>query len=301
MSETKDTQLVGYDSPILKFDKTVTLRNDIDVDALIAAVGGPATLFVGRPYNPQESVASIANEGMTGTLTLCIKFGYGNYYYYMTEALRQRLVELGLPARDLNEPWYSTRNNRATSNVTFTLSPDQSEYETRNKDIPIPAEQITKILFVEDCFLPLKDPYIINLFINEAKPALSRHSGGGDSGGSGVTSAPDIDEQGWRLFKLNEEITVFVYAAYTPPIVKFVAPADGKYVFKAADGEENAWCDTASYKQNSGCWDRDFSSLTDDLLTSYEFEATAGQEFFFWVSTWDEMPGTVRLILESVQ
>ena len=108
-------------------------------------------------------------------------------------------------------------------------------------------------------------------------------------------------------------LTVAEYVAPTPELtigenaiesnyqgvfVKFTATEAGKYVLKAAEGEENAWVDTAFYSENFGQMDVNWSSLRENVFSTYEFEAEAGEVVWFWVSTWNEMADTVNLVVE---
>jgi DNA/RNA endonuclease YhcR with UshA esterase domain len=110
-------------------------------------------------------------------------------------------------------------------------------------------------------------------------------------------------------------LTIAEYVAPTPELVmgenaiesdfqgifvKFTATEAGKYALKVAEGEANAWVDTAFYNENFGQMDVNWSALREDVFSSYEFTAEAGEVVWFWVSTWNEMADTVNLVIEAV-
>ena len=101
------------------------------------------------------------------------------------------------------------------------------------------------------------------------------------------------------VLEKDVEAVVNVTDTWQGVFVEFTAPAAGTYVLKPGADETNAWVDTAYYNDNFGAYDVDWNeSLRGDVFASYEFEATEeGQKFYFWVSTWDEMPGEVSLIV----
>ncbi|MBQ8395011.1 MAG: PT domain-containing protein, partial [Clostridia bacterium] len=98
----------------------------------------------------------------------------------------------------------------------------------------------------------------------------------------------------------DNEVTINVEDTWSGVFVEFTAPAAGKYVLKPGADETNAWIDTAYYNDGWGSYDVNWADVREDVLSAYEFEATeAGEKFYFWVNTWDEMPGEVSLIVEE--
>lgn len=93
----------------------------------------------------------------------------------------------------------------------------------------------------------------------------------------------------------NNELTV--EDAWLGTYVQFTATEAGTYTLKAAEGETNAWVDIAYYNFSWDMWDHRYGDIYQDVFATYTFEAEEGDVFYFYVSTWDEQPGTVNLEL----
>lgn len=78
----------------------------------------------------------------------------------------------------------------------------------------------------------------------------------------------------------------------------FTAETAGAYTLKIADGENNAWIDTATYNSNFG-WMRGNALWSGEPFASYEFEMTKGETVVFWINTWSELPDEINLVVEA--
>ena len=98
-------------------------------------------------------------------------------------------------------------------------------------------------------------------------------------------------------FVLGEN-SVSVEDAWTGVIMSYTSAEGGSFVLKAATNETNAWIDTMTFVESYASYDRDYAMISGAIFESHAFTLAAGETITFWVSTWDEMPGTVALVLE---
>ena len=207
MSETEN-------KVIFKPGETVTIRDDIDFDAVVNAVieglgGRDALIEQGEVWlaGSDEGTDLTLNYYPVDSHTYLMLYNGTTtpyqMYIYVDDNSRRVLQEIyGVTFPEGVRGWYDFSKNEIVTGIKFTIL-HEPEYSECVQYMPFSVDTLAKLFFVEYANTAddsVKDTYLTDLFIKEAKPALKRHSG---SGGNAKASLGNI-----RIVKNG---------VYTPP------------------------------------------------------------------------------------